>query len=206
VLRLLGEVIIKKHKMGTWKTTAIIAIVALLIGSVLGYTLRSKTYHCPAITHDITYVKDTVDHIIYDHVPWYYLVLRDSIIYNVVDVPNNIDTAAVVKAYYSRYTYDRLWQDSLIQVKMTDIITQNKPLHNEFKYKILRPQTVYTTNVDNSIYYNRALYAGITINTFDNKTWQLSAAYADKNAMINVAYCIKQNAFTIGFHTAIAHF
>jgi hypothetical protein len=148
---------------------------------------------CPTITQDTIQVHDTIIHTIIDSVP-YYVIHTDTIIQQVT-LPSVIDTVAILQDYYATHVYDRQWygiegQDSLLSVTVKDYITQNKPIHNTFNYRILRPQTVINNSIDNSIHYNRYLYATISspVYPLPKASINIGLAYAGPKAFMGVSY------------------
>jgi hypothetical protein len=93
-----------------WQIILIAVVFVLSIGMIGGWNIRKATYHCPAITHDTTYVRDTVVHTIIDRAP-YYVYHTDTIIQiQEVKIPvllTKEDTLKILKDYYAIHVYDR---------------------------------------------------------------------------------------------------
>lgn len=166
-----------------------------------GCQFHKRIHRCPTVVTNTEYVYDTVTHYIYDIWP-HYIQSEPIIIHDTVPMNIDIDTVAVIKDYYATHIYDRQWQDSLIQVQVKDFITQNKSIHNEFKYKILRPQTVTYTTVDNSIHYNSYLYLGLSSPfyssdpAFTNFDVSLDLTYAGPKFLFGAGYTPINKAVT----------
>lgn len=143
-----------------WTYLAISALV-LSLGIFSGWKLHKTLRPCPVITHDTTYVVDTVEFHIRDTVPFYVQRL-DTILYHDT-IPRVVDTAAILKDHFALHVYDRNWNDTNLIVSIRDTITQNKYLHNDFTYKILRPQEIIINKEDNSITYGRYITLGVGI-------------------------------------------
>ena len=147
--------------MKKWQIYLIAVLTVLLVGIGSGWKLHKTLRPCPAIVHDTTYVWDTVVHTIIDHVPYYIQHLDTIIVQDTIIQP--VDTSEILKDYFAIHIYDREWKDTLLQVNMKDYISQNKSIHNEFKYKILRPQQVIINTEDNRIYYDKYIQLGIGV-------------------------------------------
>jgi hypothetical protein len=177
-------------------------LIGVAIALIIAFTLffsgcqYGKTrVKCPVITHDTTYVWDTVEHHIIDHVP-YYVTKWDTIIFRDT-IPQKIDTLEILHDYYAIHIYDRVWKDSLLQVNLKDFISENKLLNNDFNYKILRPQSVIINTVDNSILYNRYFTIGLGVPIKDVNYINIEATYQWNKAYLGVQYMPKINSFGI---------
>lgn len=144
---------------------------AIVLTSILGFIGGYRTYPhinpCPTITSDTIFVRDTVWYNIHDTIT-NTIVERDTISVP-VEIPSEVDTAAILKDYLSVYRY--LWekQDSNISLKLYTTITKNKPINYDLSYKWLKPQQVIVNNIDNTITYNRYLYVGATLPVYSFK-------------------------------------
>ena len=72
----------------------------------------------------------------------------DTII--IITPPENVDTSAVIKEYYSKNIYNRPYSDSSISITLVDTVFENKLQKGTIEYKILRPTQVIT-NIFNPI-------------------------------------------------------
>jgi hypothetical protein len=172
-----------------------ILILIVLVGIFFsGYYAHSKWRPCPVLTHDTTYVTDTVIHTIIDKVP-YYVIKTDSIIIRDT-VFKDVDTTAILKNYFALYYYDRVWEDSLLKVQIKDVITENKPIDNTFTYQIKRPQTVIK-NIDNTITYTKGIYLGGGFNLNNAKYSNLEVLYMYRRGYTGLGYLPYQNNFVV---------
>lgn len=182
------------------KTTiyAIIAgcvLFAFLATFVGGCQYGKSRVRCATTTHDTILLHDTITHRIVDTLP-YYIAVRDTI-YQDVYVHEDIDTAAILKDYFSIHTYNRHWEDSLISVTIEDRITRNTPIHNEFKYKILRPLQIVNNLTDNTITYNRYVSIGLSVPITDMKYTELKMLFNTDKWYAGVGYMSQINSFTL---------
>ena len=76
-------------------------------------------------------------------------------------IPANIDTAEILKDYYSTYVYiDTLSLDSLGSIVISDTISKNSILFRDVQSNIFIP----TTTVTNTVYlYKREFFGGISV-------------------------------------------
>lgn len=177
---------------------ALIAVsvsIVLLLTMLGGWSLHKNLRPCPVITHDTTYVWDTVVHHITDLVP-YYIVRTDTII-QTIEIPADVDTAAILRSFFSKYVYERKWEDTLIYVHLWDTITQNKSIGNEFTYKFKKPQTIVINNVDNSITYHSYVSVGLTGVLKDYRQSSLDIIYNGPNIYAGAGYNPYLNGFNI---------
>ncbi len=135
----------------------LIAVLAILM-FLGGYRYHAYTHPINPPTHDTTYVWDTIYHDIH-----HYHQKIDTVLYpDSVLIPIDVDTNAILKDYFAIYKYDRHWNDSTIEVLLSDTITQNKIEGSNFlKYKLLKPQTTIINNITNVTTYKSYINLGI---------------------------------------------
>lgn len=173
--------------------TGLILLLLLLafFGGYKYYPLRNP---CPQIARDTVYVYDTVVHFIPDTVP-FYIIRKDTVIVN-HNIPADVDTAAILADYYAIHYYDRVWEDSLVKITLEDAITENRPLHNIFKYQLLNPQTI----IENKIIENRYssyLYAGLTVPVTKPEYMSIDLLAAGKKCYLGVGYSPGMKSFSV---------
>ena len=176
------------------------AVLVVALSYISGCIHGRKTKQCPQIETKVIIKTDTVHHYIPNYVPWY-IAGRDTTIYIDRLIPAKVDTQVILKDYFAQHIYDRFWRDSLIQVDLKDMITQNKAYPQKFSYKILRPQTIINNTQDNSVHYQSYLYLGgsVPINKFDYSSIDLTLALPKWSA--GVGYMPGHNTFVakLGF-------
>jgi hypothetical protein len=189
-------------KSNSW----VVAIVVLLLFAAIfyfGYVMHG-VWTEPDVVIDTITEYDTIEHHIISQVP-YYIVKVDTILKSdtiiIHDTIQTIDaTAAIIQAYFSVYNYKRVWEDSLLKVTLSDVVSQNKILDSDFSYKIMKPQTI----INNTISYSRYLYLGGTVNIPEAKGSSLGVFFASKRMLIGSGYIPYQKgvsltgSFTIG--------
>jgi hypothetical protein len=168
-------------KINVSLTTIIIAI-ALLLGGVFYFGYHQGKNSVETTTKTVTVIKyDTIVHSI-PSVPsvttkYLYVEKHDTI---QILIPNKVDSAQVIKDYYTKIYKERKWEDSLIVIILKDTLFKNKIFNDKIEYKILRPQTIITntTNINN---YNTSIYAGVdfALSKITNET-QFNINYASK--------------------------
>ena len=113
----------------------VIALVVMAVCFWGGWQSYPKFRPCPEVQRDTIRIYDTVTKIIPDTIP-YYIVRKDTIIIN-HNIPAIVDTAAILVDYYSIHYYTRDWydinqSDTLIHIRLEDVISENMPLDNNF--------------------------------------------------------------------------
>jgi len=161
---------------------SIVGIVLLFgVGIFCGYKIYPKVKPCPNITTDTISVPDTNWYILQDSLEDIITNLEDRVNYwkhhrdtvylpgDSIPVPVDVDTAAILKDYFSVYRYGWEKQDTNIQIVDSVIVTQNAPIWHSLNYKLLRPQQIIINNVDNSISYQSYLQGGLYVPIYNYK-------------------------------------
>ena len=165
----------------------IIVTLLLSIGIWGGWNLHKEFKPCPTVTTDTIIKYDTTWYTIYDTIPIHttdtIFVPGDTII-----IPADVDTAAILKNYFSVVDYTWSKQDSNIRFDMTTRVTQNRPVKYEFDYKLLKPFTTVINDIDNSVTYNRYLYFGIDVPIKNIRYLELEATYNWEKGYLGVGY------------------
>ena len=137
-----------------------------------GCQYHKKTFKPAVPSVDTVVVFDTVEHHIIDHFP-YYITNTDSVIIRDT-VIQSVDTAAILKDYFAIHYYTRVWEDTLVKVTIEDAISENRSISSNFKYNLLKPQTIINNSVDNSVTYNKYAYFGVFMPVFPFKVNEIS--------------------------------
>jgi hypothetical protein len=182
--------VIKKIKNIIISTLATIALTIAFWGGYLFYPVQNP---CQVIHTGTKYIHDTTEHNIY-HI---YPVLQDpdTVVYRDT-IPGKIDTAEVVRDYYAKHFYTRHFTDSLLDARLTDIITQNRPTESRFTYKILKPQTIINNTVTSTT-WNRYLCIGLDANIYDPKFSNVELIYASPKFYAGAGYMPLIKGFNI---------
>jgi hypothetical protein len=141
-------------------------------------------------------------------VPWY-IVKRDTVIVN-NNIPAIVDTAAILADYYNFHYYSRDWydinqSDTLIHIRLEDIISQNMPLDNNFSYRYYKPTQIINNSVI-TVNYSSYLYAGLSVPLNDYKFAAGSVYFASKRMLIGVGYIPYYKSFNITTGFKLARF
>ena len=134
-------------------------VVLALLG--LGFCGGYKTYPyrnpCPVIQRDTIYVYDTLTH----EIPKPYPVpVLDTVYLPGNTIPQDVDTAAILKDYYSYHAYNRTVEDSNIRIAIKDTLSKNNYVGSSIWYTLLKPSTTIVNTVDNRVYYNKYVTFG----------------------------------------------
>lgn len=184
------------------KTLVAISIVALLsIGFFTGFSVYPKLKPCPTIVTDTIVVYDSSWHMISDSIGLVIKDLKKEVEYwknhrdtiklpgEVIEIPADIDTAAILKDYYSVYKYGWEKSDSLINIVDSVIVTQNVPVYHSIRYKINKPFLTIINKLDNSISYNRYLQVGSSIPLYNYRSKEFDPSYfKDMSFKVNYVF------------------
>ncbi len=149
---------------------------------------------------------DTVEKVVHQNhfttLPGKILKITDTVY---LHFPSKIDTQAIVRNYYSRYTYSDSLKDSVLSAAVKFSVEQNKISKFDFKYKILSPckQTVITNTVEVARHnFLFGLTAGASKNGIGFITPQFM--YQSKRKRIyGIGYDIINNNYTGSFFVPI---
>lgn len=162
---------------GTKNWIIIVLSLIILTGVFfLGYS-RYPVWHKQEVAKcDTIILHDTVIHTIIDSFPYYKLRV-DSIKYKdpkwmdsviAANIKDTLGLESFFNDYYALHYYNRSWNDTLIEISIGDLITENKPTHNNFSYRFLKPIEVHTTTtiVNN---YSKYIYLAGSVSLPDSK-------------------------------------
>jgi len=121
-----------------------LAAIAVLVGLVVGWMLKpSPALTTVAVTKTVTVPGDSIPYPVPVAVP----VPHDSV---VVDTFwRDVDTAAILRRFFTQYTYQDTIRDSSFVAILREVIAQNQIVERQMQFQNLRPtQVVYTTTVE----------------------------------------------------------
>jgi len=175
----------------------IVAVVILILTAAIfyfGYAMRGVWSPAPVPIHDTIYKVDTIEHHIISEYPYYIsktdtVILRDTI-------PAIVDTTAILRNYYAWHYYTRTWQDSLLSVSLTDVISENKVFDSDFSHQILRPQEIINNTTVNYS-YSRYLYIGGSITVPDANYSNAGVFYASGKTLFGLGYIPLQKGVSV---------
>lgn len=112
----------------------------------------------------------------------------EKVVVDVDTFSTPIDTASILKDYYSKYIYtDTIQLDTLGSIIVTDTITQNLISYRDVQPKIFIP----TTTITNTIYLNkREFYGGISVGATNQAVQNINGELLYVNK--------KRNAYGVG--------
>lgn len=95
-----------------------------------------------------------------------------------VDVPLNVDTAAILQRYFNKYAYSQTFSDSSLKAFITDTISQNKIIARSFTYQWLKPvkienktENIYTAKKNLFLLGAQTHYVNNTIQLVPQAAW-----------------------------------
>jgi hypothetical protein len=174
-------------------------VFLLILAFWAGWKVHSKFRPCPEVQRDTIRIYDTVIHFIPDTVP-YYIIKKDTVIIN-HNIPAIVDTNAILAEFYNFHYYTRDWydinqSDTLIHIRLEDVISENMPLDNNFSYRYYVPQTIINNSVTN-VSYSSYLYGTLTLPVPDTKYASLGLSYASGRGLIGVGYMPLTKGFVV---------
>jgi hypothetical protein len=112
----------------------------------------------------------------------------EKVVVDVDTFSTPIDTASILKDYYSKYIYtDTIQLDTLGSIIVTDTITQNLISYRDVQPKIFIP----TTTITNTVYLNkREFYGGISVGATNQAVQNINGELLYVNK--------KRNAYGVG--------
>lgn len=183
----------------------LIGVVVIILFFIFlgGYKVGRNSVHCPEITHDTIYHTDTTTHHIYHIWPWY-IQSEPSVVY--YPVPQDIDTAEILKEYFSKHIYDRKWENDTLLVNVSDTISQNTPIGNGFTYKIKTPFTTVNNTIDKTVTYNRYFLLGFDLPITATEYYNIEGIYVAPRWYAGLGYEPKINSIRIKAGISVLQF
>jgi hypothetical protein len=170
----------------------VVFIILLLSAYITGCQRGKKITETNIVTHTVM-LHDTTIHTVVDSFP-FYIVKKDSIVYTDT-IFKNVDTAKILSSYFAKHYYTRTWSDSLLEATSKDVISENKFIDNKFTYKIIRPQEIINTTLDNSVHYARYLYFGASLPVYPPKINTVNINYIALNGL----FCYPKGYFELQY-------
>ena len=165
------------------------ALVLLGLAFYLGYRSYPRL-HPTVIESDTILTYDSFPYIIHDTIPQWEtdsIMYRDQAWMDSVLNSFKVDTAEILRNYYSYFHYQKEWRDTNFVATLNYGITENKPIYEDFVYKILRPQQVIN-NIINNYFYSRYLYIGLSVPIKDLKYAEIEGLFAFKKGYLGLSY------------------
>lgn len=131
---------------------------------VLGVLVFQLLHYCskkPAVSGIDVVVKKTINNY-YDTTPKVIVPTTLPAITNYcfVPVPQDVDTAEILRQYFAIYTYTQNIEDTMIKATLTDTVSKNKIIGRSFTYKLVKPIKVVESTTITETYNPSGFYAG----------------------------------------------
>ena len=183
----------------------IIGGIAILLLFGTGFCTGCKVKKCPEVVTTTVVIHDTLTHYIPNNIYHYSekIVYKDSIIYSNTVEYKDVDTAQILRNFFSIYIYDRYFHDPNINIYLTDSISQNRSIGHALKYEWLKPQTITENKVTN-IDYRRSLYIGAGTNS--KQDLSIKGLYAGKKMAIEIGYSPATKIKEVGAYINLFNF
>lgn len=175
----------------------LIVITCIIAGLITGKRISDNHTNTPdQYTSDTTFIYDTIYKQIPVDVHHYHEVVTE-LNQDTLYIPVDVDTLEILSDYFKTFQYERSWNDSIIEVNLVDVVSQNKiQRSNWLEYKLLQPQTV-VTNVNK--YTNYSKYLGVGLNTdLKLEAYSFNVTYVTPKFNYNILYYPKQEAWGFG--------
>lgn len=147
--------------MKDWLKYTLANIGFFMLGFVfLNYCHPQPQASTHTIEKQITHVYDSTPKVIVPNVP------PGIITHCFYPVPSDVDTAAILRAFFAVSTYSQSIEDSLIKANITDTVSQNRIIGRQFTYKLTKPirtiesSTLTITESANGVYLGAYVTGG----------------------------------------------
>lgn len=128
-----------------WIIVAFLLIVIVLLRSCSGADkICPQTEPTIIVKVDTTYIYDTLIKKIFVTV----LKPGDSIY---VDNSQPVDTAKILRTYFTKYAYTQVLEDSSLKATISDTVYKNKIAHRSFTYQWKKPQLIIEKEITKTV-------------------------------------------------------
>jgi hypothetical protein len=149
--------------------------------------------HTTTITKTVMIPGDSIPYPVQVNVP----VPHDSIITDTVFYPAQIDTAEILKHYFSKYHYQDTIKSGSVTAILNEEVTQNRITNRQLWIQNLRPISVTNTMSTTESRF----YAGLMATEFDNKVGLgPSILYARRRDAFSLNLDILHPGITAGYY------
>jgi len=187
--------IYREDNMKAYLTIGVVFVLLLALSFIGGCQYHKRTIKPPVETTETITVYDTIDHYIIDQIP-YYITKVDSIIKRDT-VFREVDTLKILESYYAIHYYTRIWEDTLVKVTLEDAISENRSIDAKFSYKLLKPQTITHTTIDNSVHYSKYFSLGIDVPVKDFSYIEVEGFYHWSKGYLGLGYTPELNSLNV---------
>jgi len=173
----------------------ILLVITIIVSFIIGWSFKGMIDN-PSITYGDTITSVTI--------------YNDTTIYTVnnintkkletiyVEKPIEIDTSAILQAYYNKYTYSSFINDTNVSISINDTVSQNSIVGRSINYKINKSNTIITKNINNYIKKN-GFFIGVSTTTDLNKINSFTPSFIytnKKRSAISAGYdLLNKNIF-----------
>jgi len=159
----------------------------VLSAFIAGYIIRPIIKPCPQIASDTVKIVDTN----YYSLPPDTLYLPSDTIYTPGDsitVLQNVDTAAILKDYLTRYRYPITKTDTNITITGVIDVYRNKLVYDSLAYKWHRPTTIINNKAPDVYNYYRYLSVGLDIPVKQVGFTEVDIFFHSKSGYLGLGY------------------
>ena len=169
----------------------------------IGYTYYPKRNPCPVIASDTVIIHDTMTYTLKPDTITVYKIVHHS---DTVQIPADIDSAAILKEYYSTFTYQWQQADTNIVIDGLTTITENRITDNSLQYHWLQPATIVNNIPQKINSYSRYLTIGVDIPIQSMSYAEIEALYVFRRGYLGAGYTPKLRSFNFKIGIPIIHF
>lgn len=181
-----------------------IFVFLMIVCFVSGCNYHKNRFKCPEITTDTIYKTDDYWHHIADSlanlpseekIKW---IPQDTLFTPADTFIKDVDTAAILRDYYSTYRYHWGRLDTgKLKFDLYTTVTENMPVKYELDYKILQPQKIINNIQDNSVHYSKYVYLGIDLPVKNMDFVSIDVLVASKRLLIGGGYVPLQKGVSL---------
>lgn len=110
-----------------------------------------------------------------------------------VALPQQVDTMAVIKAYYAKNKYEETTSDSILESRYSFTIEQNRLQDFRHSYKLKQPLTTIITHPERTVYPKSFYLSGFA----GYNSAGLGVVYVDKKRMYGAGYDILNKSISV---------
>ena len=170
-------------------------LAILVIVFTFGYRLYPKLHKCSQIASDTIISYDTV----FIALPPDTLLLPSDTLYippDTIIITAKVDTAAIMKDYYTKYSYPWVRRDTNIIITGVTEVYKNRMTLNYLQYLWLQPQTIIKSSVEN-VTNKHYISIGFDIPVLNITYTEIEAFYHFRSGYFGIGYTPELRSFNI---------